>query len=286
MDGFVDSHCHFWDLRSSTVEYAWLGSGTQHPILGDIEGLKVSRYAIEEYVADTRFHSVSKAVHVQVATTTDPVEETLWLQSLADRSGYPQGIIAYCDLGSSDFEETLDRHMSSPNLRGIRQNVPTEMFLSETWQRGYRLLAERNLVFCHQVGWENSDKAVALAQQFPDVTFCVDHAGMPRERSNEYFQQWRAGMRTIAACDNTVCKISALGMNDRRWTIASVRPWVLECIEAFGTDRAFFGSNWPVDRLFSGYGDLLDCFAHNIEAFSLDEQRKLWSENAERVFRV
>src|ERR1700757_4700771 len=88
MDGFVDSHCHYWNLRNPQVEYAWLGPGTTHPVLGDIEGLKVTRYAIDEYLADTRFHGVTKSVHVQVATSTDPVLETAWLQSLADERGF------------------------------------------------------------------------------------------------------------------------------------------------------------------------------------------------------
>ncbi len=286
MQGFVDSHCHFWDLTNPNVEYAWLGPGTTHNILGDIEGLKVTRYAVEEYRADTRFHGVEKVIHVQVATTADPVAETIWLQSLADQSGFPHGIIAYCDLGSSDATETLDRQMKCRNVRGIRQNVPPDTFLDEDWQRGYALLAERQLVFCHQVGWENAGKAAQLIRRFPEVTFCVDHAGMPRERDDAYFASWSRGMREIASCDNAVCKISALGMNDRRWTTKSLAPWVLACVDAFGIGRCFFGSNWPVDRLFSGYGDLLGSFSAIIDNFSAGEKRALWSGNAERIFRV
>lgn len=81
-------------------------------------------------------------------------------------------------------------------------------------------------------------------------------------------------------------KISGLGQCDHRWTVDSLRPWVLTSIEEFGTERAFFGTNWPVDRLFSSYGDVLDAYAEIIADFSEDEQRRLFNENANRIFRL
>ncbi len=83
-----------------------------------------------------------------------------------------------------------------------------------------------------------------------------------------------------------VVKISGLGMVDHAWTVDSIRPWVLACIEAFGTDRSFFATNWPVDSLFSCYGDVVDAYAEIISSFSEEEQRALFSGNARRVFRL
>jgi predicted TIM-barrel fold metal-dependent hydrolase len=61
---------------------------------------------------------------------------------------------------------------------------------------------------------------------------------------------------------------------------------VLACIEAFGVERSFFGTNWPVDRLFSSYGDVLDAYEQIIAGFNEDEQRALFSGNAKRIFRL
>jgi predicted TIM-barrel fold metal-dependent hydrolase len=97
---------------------------------------------------------------------------------------------------------------------------------------------------------------------------------------------WREGMRDAAGAPNVVCKISGLGMCDNAWTVDSIRPWVLECVEAFGTDRSFFGSNWPVDSLYSSYGDVVDAYEQIVADFSQDEQEALFSKNAERVFRI
>jgi predicted TIM-barrel fold metal-dependent hydrolase len=75
-------------------------------------------------------------------------------------------------------------------------------------------------------------------------------------------------------------------MGESRWTPESIRPWVLELIAAFGVDRCFFGSNFPVDSIFSTYSDLINAFRGLISDFTIEEQAKLLHLNANRVFRV
>jgi predicted TIM-barrel fold metal-dependent hydrolase len=93
-------------------------------------------------------------------------------------------------------------------------------------------------------------------------------------------------MDLMASAENVVMKISGLGMRDPLWTVESLRPYVLGSIEAFGTERVVFGTNWPVDRMFSSYPDLIDAYAAIISGFSEDEQRRMFSGNAERIFRI
>ena len=63
-------------------------------------------------------------------------------------------------------------------------------------------------------------------------------------------------------------------MMDRLWTIESLRPWVLGSIEAFGVERVVFGTNWPVDRMFDSYPDLVNAYAKIISGFTGD--RPAW----------
>jgi predicted TIM-barrel fold metal-dependent hydrolase len=90
----------------------------------------------------------------------------------------------------------------------------------------------------------------------------------------------------LAKAENVVMKISGLGMMDRLWTVESLRPWVLGSIEAFGADRVVFGTNWPVDRMFSSYPDLINAYAKIISGFSRQEQLAMFSHNAEKLFRL
>jgi predicted TIM-barrel fold metal-dependent hydrolase len=91
-------------------------------------------------------------------------------------------------------------------------------------------------------------------------------------------------MASLAACENIVMKISGLGMCDHRWTPDSIRPWVTACAELFGTDRCCFGTNWPVDPLFSSYPDVVDAYQECIADFSIAEQKALLHDNAARLF--
>lgn len=285
---FTDTHVHFWDRRLPELGgYRWLDPEAEHPELGDHGAIKMDRYWADDFIAETRFQNVRHVIHVQAALgIEDPVEETKWLQAFADRLGVPQGIVAFADLASPDAEETIRRHKRYANLRGIRDLRYDDYLTKEDWERGFALLEKHELVCCDDPAVEVMDDAARLVARYPGITYCVDHAGFPRRRDREYFQQWKAGMRKLAALPNTVVKISGLGMCDHGWTVESWRPWVLECIDAWGTERSFFGTNWPVDRLFSSYGDVLDALAELLSDLNHAEQQALFFANADRIFRL
>ena len=93
-------------------------------------------------------------------------------------------------------------------------------------------------------------------------------------------------MRAIARNPNAVVKISGLGMVDHEWTVESIRPWVATCIEEFGAERSLFGSNWPVDRLYSSYPDVVAAYRELVSEFSAAEQHALLAGNARRIFHL
>ena len=73
----------------------------------------------------------------------------------------------------------------------------------------------------------------------------------------------------------------------RSWA-ESIRPWVVQCVEAFGPDRVMFGTNWPVDILFSTYLRQIDAYRVILatEGLSRADQEKLLYRNAERFYRI
>jgi predicted TIM-barrel fold metal-dependent hydrolase len=100
------------------------------------------------------------------------------------------------------------------------------------------------------------------------------------------WRQWRDGMRGLATCPNVMVKISGLGMVDHAWTVESIRPYVLETIDAFGVDRCMFASNFPVDRLHGSYRAVWQAFADVIAGASDAEHAALFRDNAMRVYRL
>lgn len=284
---FIDTHVHFSDLRDENLAYVWLQPEFVHPVLGDIGAIQAQRYWADDFVRETRYANVTKSIHVQAALgIADPVEETKWLQAFADRLGHPHGIVGEVHLAQADAEEVIERHMAHANFRGVRDFGEGDYPLDETWRAGFAHLEKYDLVACLDSSPQTYAQIKSLAEAFPHIVISLDHAGFPRGRDDDYFAMWKRELQDLAEAPNMVIKISGLGMCDNDWTVESFRPWVLTCIEIFGVERSFFGSNWPVDRLYSSYPDVIDAYAEVIKDFSPDEQAALFSGNAERIFRI
>jgi len=289
----VDPHIHLWDLSTG------LYPGLETPSTGFIgSNAAIARsYLLDEFRAEGGTAvEVIKAVHVE-AFPTDPVAETRTIQVVADASPIPLAIVANADLSAPDVEVLLEQHAAFPVLRGIRQvvnrhpaplyNYVARDFMREpAWQQGFKLLAKFGLSFDMQLYAHQFDEAAETAAANPDTPIIINHAGMWADRDLRGWRAWRDGLRMLAAQPNICVKISGLGMFDHHFTMESLRPLVLETIDAFGVERAMFASNFPVDKLFSDYATLWAAYAGIVAGCSPDEQAALFRSNAERIYRL
>jgi predicted TIM-barrel fold metal-dependent hydrolase len=283
---FTDTHVHFYDFARPELRWDWLRPEVDpDPNLGEFGAIRSRCYRAEDFHAETRFHHVTAVVHMQAAIgSSDPVAETAWLDATRTRVGIPQAAIGYADLAAPDVATTLERHADFPFLRGIRDLRHDDHLDDPGWRAGFAALEKLGLCYCGNPPVEDMRRFAALAEAKPGVPVCVDHAGFPLRRDFAYFRSWRDGMAALARLEHTVVKISGLGMCDHRWSVASIRPWVETCIELWGPRRAFFGTNWPVDRLFSSYGDVVDAYAEIIAPLPHPQRAALFSGNAGRFF--
>jgi predicted TIM-barrel fold metal-dependent hydrolase len=283
---FVDAHAHFWDQQVRGLSWAWLEPGFTHPRLGRLVELAAPRFAIAEYRTQTQHSPPGKVVHVQSAKTADPVIETSWLQQLSDVAGWPDAIVGYCDYGAADLAEVVERHLTHRAFRGVR-DLPAGMRLDDpAVVRGIAALATFDISIEVMTSHEHFDQLLALARQHVATTIVLGHAGLPVARDDDYRRAWSAGLDKLATAPNIVCKVSALGGADPSWTTASLRPWVLGCLDAFGPDRCMFASNWPVDSLFSTYDDLVAAYVEITQELATHERRAFFQGTAERVYRI
>lgn len=290
----VDAHHHLWDLSRS---YPWLQeSAGRLKVHGEDTAIRRD-YLLGDFLREAEPLRPVASVHVD-AGAADPLEEARWLQDLADDSGFPQGIVAGARLDAADVGDALDSLAALPNVRGVRHilNWHADPALTYTdrpdlmsdpaWLGGYSRLADHGLSFDLQVYPDQLAEAAELAAAHPDTPVILDHAGMPPDRDDETLAAWRSGLATLAAQPNTTVKISGIGMTDHRWTLDSLRPIVLDTIEAFGPDRAMFASNFPVDSLYSTYAQLYGAFDTLTADFSPDERSALFAGTARRVYRL
>ncbi len=289
----IDAHHHLWDL--SIFPYSWLSQ--PHPI-GDISNIK-KNYLIKNFFDDATNLELFKSVHVQCfGGLKSPVEETKWLQSIANENEFPHGFVVYSDLLKKDIEEEIEKHCSFDNTRGLRYLLnfdsnntvdcfaPEEVLINSIWKENYSLLQKYNLSFDVHLWPQQYSYAYSLFKKYPNILNIINHAGTPKERGGDYLNFWKTELKKLASLDNTSIKISGLGMFDQKWSTESIKPIILDCIEIFGIDRCFFASNFPVDKLFSSYEKVWNCYFDITKDFNIDEKNKLFYKNAEKFYRI
>jgi predicted TIM-barrel fold metal-dependent hydrolase len=270
----VDAHHHLWDLNNKDTKYSWLMVTEGEAFFGDYAAIRKS-YLLEDYIEDSKNQNIIKSVHVQAEHDDDkPVNETAWLQNLADThsSKLPNAIVAFADFSKNNVSEILDAHQEYKNTRGIRQILSynkdepkyshaTEDFMkNSTWVENFKYIRNRNLSFDIQIYKHQMEDAVNLANKYNDVLFILNHTGEPCYQSKEYIESWEQNMKKLAKCENVVAKISGLGMFDPNWTIDSTRIFVEKTIQIFGIERCMFASNFPVDKIFNSFDTYWNSF--------------------------
>lgn len=290
----IDAHHHIWELK----RIPWLQGPIQPRIFGEYSALKRD-YLGDEFKRDLARHGITQSVYIQINVNPgDEVAETAWVQENADAHGIMQGIVAYANLSAPDVGAVLDAHLKYANLRGIRQQIhwhenPTYRFAPRpdvmndpAWRRGLAELSKRGLTFDLQVFPSQMGNAARLARDFPDMKFVLLHAGMLEDRSAAGWEQWKNGMRELAACPNVWTKLSGLGTFVRKCSVELWKPVVQETLAIFGPARCMYGSNYPIESIWTSYSEIFDTMRDCTADLSSAEQRLVFHDVAKAFYRL
>lgn len=290
----IDAHHHIWRQK----DLPWLLGPEQPRIFGAYAPIKRD-YLIEEYLADLADTGIEKSVYVQANWAPNwAADEAAWVQETADAHGWPHAIVGYADFTLRDVRPQLDRLAQYPMMRGIRQQLhwhetPQYRFAARpdlgsdpTVQRNIARLADYGWCFDLQLFPEQAEHGVALAEACPDVTFILQHAGMLVDTSKAGWAGWRKAMKALAARPNVVTKLSAFGTfiheNDPDFIAQSVK----ETVKIFGAERCLFGSNFPIEKIWTSYRDLLDAHLAATAGLPKGQQKAIFNDNAARIYRL
>jgi predicted TIM-barrel fold metal-dependent hydrolase len=93
-------------------------------------------------------------------------------------------------------------------------------------------------------------------------------------------------MAALAAEPNVVAKLSGLGTFVHRLDPEHVASVTRETLALFGPGRCLWGSNFPIEKLWTGYAALLD--AHLAAAAHLppEDRAAVFDHTAARVYRL
>jgi predicted TIM-barrel fold metal-dependent hydrolase len=276
----IDTHLHL--VYRDALHYPWIDGvpALQHD------------FSIELYRREAARCGIGGAIHMEVDVAESDIEkETANVKSLAASPGADLiGAISACRPEHADFPAFLERQLADPFIKGFRRILhqsPDVLGQSPMFRANVSRLkgSGRPFDLCvlpHQIPF-----AIELADLCPEVQFVLDHCGVPaiKDRAEH---PWREHMSEIAKRPNVVVKISGVVAyaDPETWTLRDIRPYVEHSIESFGWDRVVWGSDWPVCTLTATLSTWVAATRAILQGASDEEQTKLLSDNAKRVWRL
>ncbi|PKA96540.1 L-fuconolactonase [Flavobacteriaceae bacterium MAR_2009_75] len=273
----IDSHQHFWVY--DTEKHAWIDDSMAQ-IRRDF--LPADLKPIYET------HNIDGCVAVQADQS---LEETDFLINLAGANDLVKGVVGWVDLKSKKIAADLDRYSHQKILKGWRHIVQGEkdhnFLLRPDFLNGISLLKNYDytydiLVFPHQLG-----AVLEFVKKFPNQKFVIDHMAKPYVKDG-FFDGWAVLMKEIGKHENVFCKLSGMitEADYSTWTVEQLKPYINVVMQAFGSSRVMFGSDWPVCMVAGTYTHVLKIITDYISTFNAEEQNRIMGGNAIEFYNI
>lgn len=293
----VDAHQHFWDLKHNYLP--WLCDEPPIPFrYGDYAAIRKD-YLPDDYRHDSAKYRIVKTVYMEAEwDRRDPAAETHWVEKINAATGLPTACIGHAEPDRADIADVLTAHAKSALIRGIRHKPKAALKPHDAtrgvsgsmddprWRAGYALLERFGFSYDLQTPWWHLDAAAELAADFPHTQIVINHTGLPSDRTDEGLRAWRLALEGVSRQPNIAIKISGIGRPNLPWTVEANGPIIRDAISIFGVDRCMFASNFPVDGLVGSFETIYDGFFASVSDRSIDDHRKLFSDNAVRIYRL
>jgi predicted TIM-barrel fold metal-dependent hydrolase len=288
---YVDAHHHIWPAEG----LPWLDGPMIPRIFGPYEPLQGKAYTIESYKADAEASGFAQSVYVQANwRLEDSLREVQWVHAQHERTGWPHAIVGSADLFAPDALDTIDAQLeASPLLRGTRLQLhwhehepfrfadAPDRAQDETFNRNLAQLPERDLLFELQVFPNQLDSALALVDAHPDLTFVLIHAGMPIAG-----EPWREALNQLAQRPNVHVKLSGQGTFVHRVDPQLIADVTKVVLGTFGSGRAMFGSNFPIESLWTDFSSLMEAWLGVFSEYPGEVRQDVLGRTARRIYRL
>lgn len=234
-----------------------------------------------------------------------------------------RGIVGFADLTLGErVQSVLEAHITAGGgrFRGIRyasgwdasdvignSHAVTEPHILQRpdVRAGLGRLASLDLTFDAWAFHTQLADVIEVARAFPGLNIIMGHAGGVlgygpyRNKRDEIFASWKDSMNELAKHSNVVVKLGGMLMRLAAFDYLALpappsstelaaywRPYIETCIELFGANRCMFESNFPVEKMGTGYATLWNAFKRIAEGASDSEKQALFNGTARRVYRL
>ena len=193
------------------------------------------------------------------------LDEVKWVQAQHEETGWPSAIVGSADLFEPARGETLEAQAeASPLMRGCRLQLhwhEHEAFRfaepadacstrssTRTWS-GSPSAAGCSSCRCSRT---SSRTRRELLGAHPDLTFVLIHAGMPIEG-----EPWREACTSSRSTRTSTSSCPARARSSTASTPDWIRTVTQVVVDTFGSERAMFGTNFPVESIWTDFSSLV-----------------------------
>jgi L-fuconolactonase len=271
----LDSHQHFWSFDER--EYDWIDE-------------RMSRIRRDFAPADLepllKRNGFDGSIAVQVRQS---LQETESLLDLAGKHHFIRGVVGWVDLRSPDVRSALERFSQNPRFRGVRHVVQAEpddrFLLREDFLRGVALLRDFDLAYDILVYHHHLPAVIEFVERLPDQRLVLDHIGKPAIARSE-IEPWASAIRKLGKRENLYCKVSGMVTEASwdGWKKSDFTLYLETVLEAFGSARLVFGSDWPVATLAASYEEVVGIVDDFFSILSTAERDALFGGNAVALY--
>jgi L-fuconolactonase len=278
----IDTHVHLWDR--SRFHLAWLAGA---PALD-------RDFSWEDYKKAGEGWNIVKAIYMEVdVDESQQAREAATVAELCRRGDTELVAAVISGRPAADgFGDYIRPLAKQPAIKGVRQvlhgpRAPAGYCLDRRFIRGIQLLGGLGLSFDLCMRSAELADGAKLAEACPGTQFILDHCGNADVFARD-LTPWKRDVAALARKPNVNCKVSGIiaSTKGRTWRPDDLAPIVNHVLAEFGPDRVVFGGDWPVCTLGAPLAEWIQALRELVSGRSYDEQRKLFHDNAQRIYRL
>lgn len=273
----IDSHQHFW--KFDPVRDSWINADMS----------VIQRDFLPEHLKPVlEQNGIDGCVTVQ--SDQSEAENEFQLDNAAQHD-FIKGIVGWVDLRSPSVEARLSYYSRFGKMKGFRHVLQGEkdraFMLQPSFMNGISLLKKYNFTYDILVLPDQLKFSLELVKAFPDQLFVIDHIAKPYIKDKKT-GEWKKDMEAIAKYENVFCKISGMitEADWKLWKKGDLTPYIDTVVEAFGTNRIMYGSDWPVCMVAGSYEKVIGIVNGYFSSFSRTEQELFFGGNAIKFYNL
>ncbi len=272
----IDAHQHFWQY--DTKKHEWIDES-------------MSKIRKDFLPTDLKPLLDQEGIDGSVAVQADEsLQENEFLLGLSQKHPWVKKVVGWIDLCSKEVQKDLEKYKQEEKMAGFRmilQGKPPELMADSAFRNGMGQLGKLGYTYDILIFPHHLEAAIDLVKNFPDQAFVVDHLAKPYIKDGK-IDGWAKHMKTLASFENVNCKVSGMvtEANWNSWKKEDFKPYMEVVLEAFGSKRLMFGSDWPVALVASTYPSNIDIVWDFIQSLTPEEQGNIMGKTAAKFYDI